>query len=101
MPNESEHYAIGEHTKFDDGLTYLCVRVCDSTSLFEEPTTGDVFAEKELYFEFRNAAGEVRFVTLGTPTKVKAYRAPGPIKGIKPYFWKGVANDRTEEALGS
>lgn len=88
---DQEKYSIGEHTKFD-GETFLCVRVCDSTTLFEEPSTGDIFAEQEVYFEFRNASGEVRFVTLGSPVKAKASRAPGPIKGIRPYFWKGVAD---------
>lgn len=86
-----EKFSIGEHSTFE-GVTYLCVRVCDSTTLFEEPTTGDIFAEQEVYFEFRNAAGEVKFITLGTPTKAKTSRAPGPIKGIKPYFWKGVSD---------
>lgn len=86
---DQQSYSLGEHTKFDDE-TYLCVRVCDSTTLFEESTTGDIFVEQEVYFEFRNRNGEVRFVTLGSPKKAKTVRAPGPIRGIKPYFWKGV-----------
>jgi hypothetical protein len=86
VAEQQQKYELGKHVKIDDEL-FLAVRFVDSTTLFEEPTTSTVFMEKEEYIELRNKDGEAKFVQLSS-TKAPAERQAGPIKGVKPYFWK-------------
>ena len=86
MADTETKYELGKHIKIDD-ILYLAVRYVDSTTLFEDTTTSTVWIEKETYIELRDKAGEVKFVQL-TCSKAPAERVAGPIKGVKPYFWK-------------
>ncbi len=78
-------YNLGEHVMIE-GVRWLPVRYVDSTTLFET-ADGRVYVENELYVELRSAEGVARFVQLAVKAE-PARRDPGPIKGIKPYFWK-------------
>lgn len=94
MSTPQEKYTLGEHVKINDEgkeVLYMCVRYVESSTLFEAPSLNEVYIEFEKYVELRNAEGQVKFVQLHS-TKTIAKRAAGPIKGIKPYFWKGTQN---------
>lgn len=82
----TQEYTLGKHIRIE-GELFLVVRYCDSSTLFEETTTNTVLIEKETYVELRNKAGEARFIQLSS-TKSPGSRDAGPIKGVKPYFWK-------------
>lgn len=52
-----------------DGKEWLVVRICDSTSLFENENQGGVLLHEELYAQLRAADGLIEFVTINERTQ--------------------------------
>jgi hypothetical protein len=82
-------YKLGSVVNVLD-IPYLVVRVIENSStLFEEPYTQEVFVDHETYVELRNAVGQAMFVTLSS-RREPATKEVTDLCGIRPYFWKGV-----------